>query len=45
MVDGSVLGVADRAATPPGGIEAAAASWTIGSEEDGSIVYRSAVTS
>jgi hypothetical protein len=30
-----MLGAADRAATPPGGIEAAAGSWTIGSEKDG----------
>jgi hypothetical protein len=30
-----VLGEADRAATPLGGIEAVAASWTIESEEEG----------
>jgi len=31
-----MLGVADRAATPLGGIDAAVRSWTIKSEEDGS---------
>ena len=30
-----MLGEADRAATPTGGIEAAAASWTLEAEEDG----------
>jgi hypothetical protein len=32
-----MLGGADREAAPEGGIEAAAASWTMRSEEDGSV--------
>jgi hypothetical protein len=36
---GSKLGEADRRRRPEGGLDAAAASWTIGSEEDGPALH------